>query len=262
MKIRVLIVDDEPLARQRVRLLLGEESDVEVIGESADGFEAVDQLQAMRPDLVFLDVQMPDMDGFEVLRRTPQESLPVVIFTTAYDQHALRAFEVNALDYLLKPFKRTRFKEAVQRARNLIANKHAGLAVHHARGLLGLLGQTPAPAGQLIRLAVKTPGKVIFVELDHIHVIEAAGKYAVVQVGRSPHGPQENHVLRETMTSLESHLPPQRFLRISRSVIVNVDQIQELQPMFNGENLVVLKNGKSYPTTRPLREIQQKLEFR
>jgi two-component system, LytTR family, response regulator len=256
MKIRALIVDDEQLARQRVRLLLDEEPDVEVLGESGDGFEAVDQIQATKPDLVFLDVQMPDMDGFEVLRSVPQALLPVVIFTTAYDQHALRAFEVNALDYLLKPFKPTRFKEAVQRARDLIANKHAGVA---ARGLLTLLGQTPEPhaaRGQLTRLAVKTPGKVTFVELDQIQAIEAAGKYAVVHVGK------ENHVLRETMSSLESHLPSQRFLRISRSVIVNIDQIQELQPTFKGENLVVLKNGKSYPTTRPIREIQQRLEFR
>jgi two-component system LytT family response regulator len=259
MKIRALIVDDEQLARQRVRLLLGEEADVEVIGESTDGFEAVDQIQTTRPDLVFLDVQMPDMEGFEVLRRISQPLLPVVIFTTAYDQHALRAFEVNALDYLLKPFKPTRFKEAVQRARDLIANKQAGVA---ARGLLALLGQTPAPAGQLTRLAVKTPGKVTFVELDQIQAIEAAGKYAVVHVGCSPHRPPVNHVVRETMSSLESHLPPQRFLRISRSVIVNIDQIQELQPMFKDENLVVLKNGKSYPTTRPIRQIQQKLEFR
>ena len=253
MKIRVLLVDDEPLARQRVRLLLGEEPDVEVVGESEDGFEAVDQIQSTQPDLVFLDVQMPEMDGFEVLRRVPQALVPVVIFTTAYDQHALRAFEVNALDYLLKPFKPSRFKEAIQRARGLIANKQAGVA---ARGLLALLGQSPAPPGQLTRLAVKTPGKVIFVELDQIQTIEAAGKYAVVHVGKV------NHVLRESMTALESHLPPQRFLRISRSVIVNIDQIQELQPMFKGENLVVLKNGKSYPTTRPIREIQQKLEFR
>jgi two-component system LytT family response regulator len=232
---------------------LDEEPDVEVIGESGDGFEAVDQIKATKADLVFLDVQMPEMDGFEVLRRVPKALLPVVIFTTAYDQHALRAFEVNALDYLLKPFKPTRFKEAVQRARDLIVNKHAGVA---ARGLLALLGQAEQPAGQLTRLAVKSPGKVSFVELDQIHAIEAAGKYAVVHVGK------ENHVLRETMSSLESHLPPQRFLRISRSVIVNIDQIQELQPMFKSENLVVLKNGKSYPTTRPIREIQQKLEFR
>jgi len=253
MKIRALIVDDEQLARQRVRLLLGEEPDVEVIGESGDGFEAVDQIQATRPDLVFLDVQMPEMDGFEVLRRVPQAFLPVVIFTTAYDRHALRAFEVNALDYLLKPSTPARFKEAVQRARDLIANKQAGVA---ARGLLALLGQPPTRAGQLSRLAVKTPGKVTFVELDQIQAIEAAGKYAVVHVGKV------NHVLRESMTSLESHLPSQRFLRISRSVIVNIDQIQELQPMFKGENLVVLKNGNRYPTTRPIREIQQRLECR
>ncbi len=169
---------------------------------------------------------------------------------------------VNALDYLSKLFKPTRFKEAVQRVRDLIASKHAGVAVHHARGLLALLGQTPAPAAQLTRLAVKTPDKVIFAELDQIQAIEAVGKYAVVHVGCSPQGPQENHVLRETISSLASHLPPQRFLRISRSVIVNIDQIQELQPTFKGENLVVLKNGKTYPTTRPIREIQQKLEFR
>lgn len=253
MKIRALIVDDEPLARQRVRLLLGEEPDVEVIGEIEDGFEAVDQIKATKPDLVFLDVQMPDMDGFEVLRRVPQAVLPVVIFTTAYDKHALHAFEVSALDYLLKPFKPARFQEAVQRSRELIANKRAGVA---ARGLLTLLSQSAAPAGQLTRLAVKTQGKVSFVELDQIQSIEAAGKYAVVHAGKV------NHVLRESMTSLESHLPSQRFLRINRSVIVNIDQIQELQPMFKGENLVVLKNGKSYPTTRSIREIQQKLVFR
>lgn len=253
MTIQALIVDDEQLARQRIRLLLEEEPEVRVAGECGDGFEAVDRILVMRPDLVFLDVQMPDMNGFEVLRQVPRSLLPVVIFTTAYEQHALRAFEAHALDYLLKPFKPGRFKEAVQRARELLANKQAGAA---ARGLLGLLGQAPSPEGQLTRLAVKTSGKVAFVEVDQIQAIEAAGKYAVVHVGR------ENHVLRETMNSLDARLPAQRFLRISRSVIVNLDQVQELQPMFKGENLVVLKSGKSYPTTRPIREIQQRLEFR
>ena len=251
MKIRALIVDDEQLARQRVRLLLSEEPDVEVIGESGDGFEAVGQIQATKPDLVFLDVQMPGGTGFDLLAQLDRP--PRVVFTTAYDHYAVQAFEVNALDYLLKPSTPARFKEAVQRARDLIANKQAGVA---ARGLLALLGQPPTRAGQLTRLAVKTPGKVTFVELDQIQAIEAAGKYAVVHVGKV------NHVLRESMTSLESHLPSQRFLRISRSVIVNIDQIQELQPMFKGENLVVLKNGNRYPTTRPIREIQQKLECR
>jgi len=253
MKIRALIVDDEPLARRRVRLLLEEEPDVEVVGECEDGFQAADQIQEGRPDLLFLDVQMPDMDGFEVLRRVPQALLPTVIFTTAHGHHALRAFEVNALDYLLKPFKPDRFKETVQRARELIANKQVGVA---ARGLLALLGQSPAPAAQLTRLAVKTPGKVIFVELDQIHAIEAAGKYAVALAGKT------THVLRESMASLEAQLPARQFLRVSRSVIVNMDHIQELQPMFKGENLVVLKNGASYPTTRPLRELQQKLVSR
>lgn len=253
MSLQVLIVDDEPLARQRVRLLLGEEPDVRVLGECADGFEAVDEIQVAKPDLLFLDVQMPDMDGFEVLRRVPEALLPVVIFTTAYDQHALRAFEVSAVDYLLKPFKPARFKEAVQRARDLIANRNAGAA---ARGLLALLGQTSRPAGQLRRLAVKAPGRVTFVELDQIQAIEAAGKYAVVNLGK------ECHALRESMGSLEAQLPPRQFLRISRSVIVNIDHIRELQPMFKGENRVVLKSGKSYPTTRPMRELQQLLEFR
>lgn len=253
MKIRALIVDDEPLARQRVRLLLNEESDVDIVGESQDGPQAVEQIAILKPDLLFLDVQMPEMDGFQVLRAIPIELLPIVIFTTAYDKHAMQAFEARALDYLLKPFKPDRFKEAVQRARESITNKQAGLA---ARGLLDLVARhAPVPL-HLRRLTVKTADRVLFVDVEDIDAIEAAGKYAVVHAGKA------NHILRESMTALESQLAPERFLRISRSVIVNIDQIQELQPMFKGENLVVLKNGKSYPTTRPIREIQQRLEFR
>ena len=233
-----------------MRLLLSEEADLEIAGECEDGIAAVAQIPAAKPDLLFLDVQMPEMDGFEVLRRV--ERLPVVIFTTAYDEHALQAFEAHALDYLLKPFKPERFKEAVQRARELITNQQAGAA---ARGLLELLAERPAPPVYLSRLAIKTPDKVLFVNVEEIDAIEAAGKYAVIQVGK------ENHVLRQTMNSLESNLPPGRFLRISRSVIVNLDRVQELQPMFKGENVIVLKNGKRYPTPRPLREIQQRLEF-
>ncbi len=253
MRIRALIVDDEPLARQRVRLLLAEEADVEIVGDCEDGVQAVERTTALKPDLLFLDVQMPEVDGFEVLRQIPAKILPIVIFTTAYDQHALRAFEVHALDYLLKPLKPERFKQAIQRARDLIINKQAGVA---ARGLLDLLADHAAATPHLRRLTVKTPDRVLFVDVEDIDAIEAAGKYAVVYVGKA------SHVLRESMTSLESHLSPRRFLRISRSVIVNIDQIRELQPAFKGENLVVLKNGKSYPTTRPIREIQQKLEFR
>ncbi len=253
MKIRALIVDDEPLARKRVRLLLTEEVDIEIVGECEDGVQAVEQIPTLKPELLLLDVQMPEMDGFEVLRQVPAELLPIVILTTAYDKHALRAFDAHALDYLLKPFKPERFKEAIQRARELIANKQAGVA---ARGLLDLLANQAPATPHLRRLTVKTPDRVLFVDVEDVDAIEAAGKYAVIHVGK------ENHVLRETMSSLESHLPPQRFLRISRSVIVNIDQIQELQPTFKGENLVLLRNGKRYPTTRPIREIQQRLEFR
>lgn len=252
MKIRAFIVDDEPLARQRVRLLLGDESDVDIVGEAGDGETAVTQIKHTRPDLLFLDVQMPGMDGFTVLENLPAEAMPIVIFTTAYDKHALRAFDAHALDYLLKPFKPQRFSEAVQLARDQLANRQAGTA---ACGLLEFLVGRRAPTARLKRLAVKNTDSVVFVEVEDIDVIEAAGKYAVVHVGK------ERHVLRETMTALESSLSPEHFLRISRSVIVNLNQVHQLQPMFKGENVVILKNGQRYPTTRPLREIQQKLEF-
>ncbi|MFN7140565.1 MAG: LytR/AlgR family response regulator transcription factor, partial [Limisphaerales bacterium] len=155
MRIRALIVDDEALARERVRMLLRDESDVEIVEECANGLEAIAAIEKESPDLMFLDVQMPEVDGFGVLQRIAPEKLPVVIFTTAYDQHALRAFDAHALDYLLKPFKPSRFKEAVQRAREQITNKQAGAA---ARGLLNLLAERPAPANTyLSRLTVKTP---------------------------------------------------------------------------------------------------------
>jgi two-component system, LytTR family, response regulator len=254
MKIRALIVDDEPLARQRVRLLLSEEGDVEIVGECGDGVEAVETIEALKPELLFLDVQMPEMDGFGVLKQVAPELLPIVIFTTAYDEHALRAFDAHALDYLLKPFKPERFKEAVRRARDLVANKQAGAA---ARNLLEFVNERAASATPYLhRLTIKTPDRVRFVDVEQIDAIEAAGKYAVVHVGK------ENHVLRETMNSLEASLSPELFLRISRSVIVNLSRIQELQPTFKGEHVMVLKSGQRYATTRPLREIQQKLESR
>jgi two-component system LytT family response regulator len=256
MKIRALIVDDEPLARQRVRLLLAEEPDVEILGECADGPSAVTQIIDAKPDLLFLDVQMPEMNGFAVLERLPADAMPIVIFTTAYDKHALQAFDAHALDYLLKPFKPQRFKEAVQRARDQLSNRHAGAA---ARGILDLLGErhpSASASSPLKRLAVKTADSIIFVPVENIDAIEAAGKYAVLHVGK------ENHVLRETMTALEANLPADLFLRVSRSIIVNMDRVQQLQPMFKGENVIILKSGQRYPTTRSIREIQQKLECR
>ena len=252
MKIRAIIVDDEPLARERIRVLLREEPDVEIVGECASGAEAVAQIGRQKPDLLFLDVQMPEMDGFEVLQNVPTEKLPVVIFTTAFDQHAVRAFDTHALDYLLKPFKPARFKEAVQRARDHIANKQAGTA---ARGLLAMLAER-STATQLTRIAVKTDEKVLFVAVSDIDSIESAGNYIIVHVGK------EEHVLRDTLTNLEEKLPAGKFLRVSRSAIVNLERVRELQPMFRGESVVVLKNGRAIPTTRSLREIQEKLEIR
>jgi two-component system LytT family response regulator len=252
MKIRALIVDDEPLARERIRMFLQAEPDVEILGECTNGTEAVEQIARQTPALLFLDVQMPGMDGFQVLEQLPREKLPEVIFTTAFDQHAVRAFEAHALDYLLKPFKPARFKAAVQRARDQLSRRETGTAT---RGLLEMLAER-SPAAQLSRLSIKTDDRVLFVDIADIDTIESAGNYVVVHVGK------ENHIMRETLTALEAKLPPKDFMRISRAAIVHLDRIKELQPMFRGESIVVLKNGRTLPTTRTVREIQDKLEFR
>ena len=251
MNIRAIIVDDEPLARERIRILLRDEPDVEIAGECADGAEAVAQIEKQNPDLLFLDVQMPEMNGFEVLQSVPIDTLPVVIFTTAFDQHAVRAFDAHALDYLLKPFKPARFKEAVQRARDHIANKEAGTA---ARGLLEMLAERTTTI-RLTRLAIKTDEKVLLIPVNDIDSIESAGNYVVAHVGKN------EYVLRDTLTNLESKLPPGKFLRVSRSAIVNLDKVKELQPMFRGESVIILKDGRAVPTTRSIREIQEKLEI-
>lgn len=253
MNIRALIVDDEPLARERIRVLLRDEADVEIAAECANGAEAVAEIERQNPDLLFLDVQMPEMDGFEVLQNLPAEKLPVVIFTTAFDRHAVRAFDAHALDYLLKPFKPARFKEAVQRARDHIANHQAGTT---ARGLLEMLAERPVSVNQLARLAIKTDEKVLFIAISDIDSIESAGNYIVVHVGK------DEHILRDTLTNLEAKLSPKKFLRISRAAIVNLERVKELQPMFRGESVVILKNGRAIPTTRSAREIQEKLEIR
>jgi len=253
MKIRALIVDDEPLARQRIRLLLRDEPDIELLGECASGPEALAAIQRDPPDLLFLDVQMPEMDGFALLSALRPEQVPVVIFVTAYDQHAVKAFEVKALDYLLKPFKPARFQETVQRARERLAAKlKDGPAV---TALLELLGRRPGEGAYLTRLSVKTPDRILFLKTEQIDCIESAGNYVVVQVGK------ETHVLRETLNALETNLNPDQFLRISRSAIVNLDHIKELQPHFHGEHVVLLHNGKRLTMTRGLREVEKALKF-
>ncbi len=250
MSIRTLIVDDEPLARERVRSLLKDEPDIAIIGECADGHQALAALRELSPELVFLDVQIPGLDGFDVLRELGTERMPLVIFVTAYDQHALKAFEVHALDYLLKPFKPARFKQTVQRARETLANRSRGEV---SKELLALLGQ--ARPEYLSRIPVRNGERVVFVKASQVEYVESAGNYVVLHAGK------ENHVVRETLTALEGRLDPKQFLRLSRSVLVNVDQIKELQPLFKGEHAVLLHNGKQLTMTRGLREVQEALKF-
>jgi two-component system LytT family response regulator len=250
MSIRTLIIDDEPLARTRIKTLLAGETDV-LVTECANGTEAIDALLAEPVDLIFLDIQMPEVDGFDVLDAIGPERMPAVIFVTAYDQHALRAFEVHALDYLLKPFKQSRFKAAVQRAREHILN---GATNGSDRRVAALLEHLRPKNGVLTRFVIKTPNRVVLVKAKDVDWIESAGNYALLHVGT------ETHLLRETMRSLEERLSPSQFQRISRSAIVNLDRIKELQPLAKGEYVMTLANGKQLPMTRGIRELQHAIE--
>ncbi len=250
MNIRAVIADDEPPARERVRHLLREHTEIEIIAECGNGPDTVAAVKEHAPDLLFLDIQMPGLDGFGVLAALPQDKLPIVIFTTAYDQHALRAFDAHALDYLLKPFKPARFKDAVQRARDQLAAKQAGA---NTQNLIDLLTRRAAP--HLTRITAKTGDKVIFVKVRDIECIEAAGNYIVVHAGG------QEHVLRETLSDLESQLDPANFLRVSRSALVNLNHVKELQPMFKGDHAVILQSGRKVAMTRGLREVEKALRF-
>lgn len=250
MTLRTIIADDEPPARERVRHLLKNHADVEIIAECGNGPDTVTAVTEQTPDLLFLDVQMPGLDGFGVLAALPPEKLPVVIFTTAYDQHALRAFDAHALDYLLKPFKPARFNEALQRARDHVAKQESGAETQR---LIELLTKRAAP--HLTRLPVKIGEKVVFVRARDIASIESAGNYVVV------HTAAGEHVIRETLTELETQLDPAQFLRVSRSAIVNLNHVKELQPMFKGDHAVILHDGRSIPMTRGLREVEKALRF-
>jgi two-component system, LytTR family, response regulator len=250
--IRALIVDDEPLARERIRALLANEPDIAVTGECINGAQAVAAIRDTKPDLVFLDVQMPGMGGFDVIRDLPKEQMPLVIFVTAYDQHALKAFEVHALDYLLKPFKQARFKETLQHAREALASRQAA---ENSQKLLALINRSQPAPEHLARIPVRNGDRVVFVKTDQVDYIESAGNYVVLHAGK------ENHVVRETLTALEEKLDPKQFLRISRSTLVNADRIKELQPLFKGEHAVLLHNGKQLTMTRGIREVQERLKF-
>jgi len=250
MKIRTLIVDDELLARERLRQLLQSEPEIELVGECADGQEAVAAIQKETPDLVFLDIQMPELDGFGVLEAVTADPAPVIVFVTAHDKFALRAFEVHAVDYLLKPFDRERFKKALARALDRVKHREGD---DSKAAQSALLAELKPPARPLDRLAVKTGGKVIFVKLDEIDYIEAAHNYVELHVNK------QSHLLRETLNSIEARLPAEKFVRISRSVMVNIDRVKELQPLFYGEYTVTLQNGVRLTLSRRYRDKLQRL---
>lgn len=235
MKHRAIIVDDEPLARERIRQLLASEADVEVVAECRDGHEAVAAVRELDPDLAFLDIQMPEMDGFDVLAELAGNRLPVIVFVTAYDQYALRAFEVHAIDYLLKPFDARRFRDALGRAREQVAAR--GAAAINQR-MAGLLDDLQARRRYLQRFVVRTAGRILFVSAREVEAIEADGNYMRL------YGDRDAYLIRDTMEGLAAKLDPQRFLRVHRSWIVNVDHIQELQSWFQGGWVVVLRRGR------------------
>jgi two-component system, LytTR family, response regulator len=250
-KIRTLIVDDEPLARERLASLLAAEPDIELVGQCRDGEEAVTAITDHSPSLVFLDVQMPQMNGFEVIEAVGSERMPLVIFVTAYDQHALKAFQVRALDYLLKPFDRVRFTEALQRARKQIDRDETG---DLGRRLMALVKDLRRDQPRAERLVVKSGGRLFFLRADEIDWVEAAGNYVRLHVGPTA------HLLRETMNAIEGRLDPEKFFRIHRSRIVNMERILEMQPWLNGEYSVVLRTGTRLTLSRGYREkLQERL---
>jgi two-component system LytT family response regulator len=240
-----MVVDDEPMARERLVGLLGQEKDVELIGECADGSQAISAIQQQQPDLVFLDVQMPACDGFRVIEHIGAERMPAVVFVTAYDEYTLKAFEVHAIDYLLKPFGRDRFQQSLQHARTHVERRRAG---DLGRRLMALVQDIKPEPQRLDRLVVKSGGRVFFLRTDDIDWVEAAGNYVRLHLA------SESHLFRETMNNMEARLDGQRFVRIHRSRIVNSDHIKELQPWFNGEYVVVLNTGTRLTLSRGYRE--------
>jgi two-component system LytT family response regulator len=246
-KIRTLVIDDEAIARDHVRALLKQEADIDVVGEYATGAEAVSAIRSLSPDLVFLDVQLPGMDGFELAEALDIETRPAVVFVTAYDDYALRAFEMHALDYLLKPFSIGRFRSALEHAREHLAQRRATTISRH---LLSLWPDAHASKARE-RLVVKSTGRIYFLRTADIDWCEGAGNYVRLHVGPN------THLLRETMGQLEAELDRRHFVRIHRSTIVNVNRIDELQPSFNGGYVVRLNDGTRLTLSRAFRDALQ-----
>ncbi|MEP6832913.1 MAG: LytTR family DNA-binding domain-containing protein, partial [Gemmatimonas sp.] len=265
--VRVLVVDDESLARQRIRRLLQAEPDVEVVGEASTGREAVQCIAELQPDIVCLDVQMPELDGFGVLRELGDGPVPLVLFITAYDEHALRAFDVHAVDYVLKPVDADRFRTAFQRARTQIqqssaANRLGELLATVRRVSDGAItngtgnGAAPAapgaPSSFSSRILVKHDGRMFFVKVGDIDWIEADRNYVRLHVGKV------SHTIRERISHLEESLDPRLFARIHRSTIVNLNRVREMQQWFSGDYVVILENGTRLRLSRHYRDRVEK----
>jgi two-component system LytT family response regulator len=245
-----LVIDDEAPARSRLRHLLAGEPDVEVIAECSSGREAVSAIHQHQPDAVFLDIQMPRMTGLQVCEEVGVAQLPLVVFVTAYDQYAVKAFEVHAVDYLLKPVDRERFQGTLARLRERLGgNERSGQDVN----LAAVLAELRSVARTTERMAFKVDGKVILLRRDEISWLEADGNYVHVHVG------SESHMLRDTLANLETQLPADQFLRVSRSVIVNLDAVKELQPLFYGDYAVILRDGKKLTLSRSHRDRVERL---
>jgi two-component system LytT family response regulator len=240
-RIRVVVVDDEELARDRLASLLAQHSDVEVVGTCSDGTSAIETIERTHPDLVFLDVQMPGMNGFEVVENLDNDRIPAVVFVTAHDAHALQAFEVHALDFLLKPFDEARFVKTLDRARGQLLQQDGSAINTHLMSLIEeLRGEKKYPE----RLIVKSGGRVFFVRADEIDWVEASGNYVKL------HTRNEAYLLRESMKNMEGKLDPKTFVRIHRSAIVNIDSIKELEPWFHGEYIVIMRDGTRLTASR------------
>lgn len=256
MPVRTLIVDDERMARKRIRTLLTPDAEVDVVGEAANGRDAVTAIHEREPDLVFLDVQMPELDGFAVVQAVGVDRMPVTVFVTAFDQYALKAFEAHALDYLTKPFDRERFQMSLSRAKEQVRLRSAANPVTNDRlaepelreRLASLLGDFERRIRYAERLMVKSAGRVVFLRVDEIDWVEAAGSYVRLHVGR------EGHLLHEGIAALMTRLDPSRFARVHRSTIVNLDRVRELQPWFHGDAIAILRDGTRLQVSRTYRD--------
>lgn len=251
MTLRVLLVDDEAIALRGLHQRLLGEPDLAIVGQCTDGASAIAAINELRPDLVFLDIQMPGIGGFDVIAAVGLAQMPALIFVTAFDQFALRAFEVHAIDYLLKPIDGERFQQALSRARQTLGRPADDLRQRVAAALadLGLV----APRRWARRLAIRSAGRVLLIEVGDIDRIEAAGNYAEICIGA------KRHWLRETLASLEGRLDPAGFARVSRASIVNIERVRELQPMFSGDFVVLLKDGSQVAGSRRYRDTLDRL---